>query len=242
MGLPALHREVLRARHQGELLELVAAVRELRGDGVVLPLVGEALVVERLEDDVDLLLEHLPIERLIHHDAAEGLDLPGVISAPDPEDHAAVGEDVGGRVVLGETQRVPHRADVEAAADPQAFRHVREVHCHHQDVRDALVAFVLEVVLGEPEGVEAEPVHALRNRLGLGEHRHEVLVRVTAFVRRSRILAHVAQIDMARVERRKLGDHRDPPWILRVAVVTGATAALAPERIMRAWSPRTPGR
>ena len=162
--------------------------------------VREAFVVECLEDDVDLLLEHLPVQILVHHDAAEGLDLPGVVAAPDSEDHAAVGEDVGGGVVLGQAQRVPHRTDVEAAADPQPLRHVREMHRHHQDVRDALVAFVLEVVFGKPERVVAEPVHALRDGLGLGEHRHEVLVRVAALVRRSRILAHVAQVDMARVE------------------------------------------
>ena len=73
----------------------------------------------------------------------------GVVAAPDPEDHAAVGEDVGGGVVLGQTQRMPHRTDVEAAADSQPLGHVREMHRHHQDVGDALVAFVLEVVLGE---------------------------------------------------------------------------------------------
>ena len=103
-------------------------------------------------------------------------------------------------IVLGEAQRVPHRADVEAAADPKAFGHVREMHAQHEDVGDDLVALVLEVVLGEPQGVEAQAVHRLREGLGLREHRHEVLVRVAAVVRRSRILAHVAQIDMARVE------------------------------------------
>lgn len=171
-------------------------------------LVGEALLVERLEHDVDLLFEHLPVERLVRQDAAEGLDLPGVVAAPDPEDHPPVGEDVRGGEVLGEAQRVPHRADVETAADPQAPGHMREMHPQHEDVRDALVAFVLEVVLGEPQGVEAEPVHRLRKRLGLREHRDEVLVRIAAVVRRGRVLAHVAQIDVARVEGRKLGDHR----------------------------------
>ena len=95
---------------------------------------------------------------------------------------------------------------------PQPIRrapgHVREVHGHHQDVRDALVAFMLEVVLGEPERVVAEPVHALRDRLGLREHRHEVLVRIAALVRGSRILAHVTEVDVTRVKRRELADHR----------------------------------
>ena len=194
--------------HQGEVLELVAPVRELRGQGVVFPPVRETLVVERLEDDLDLLLEQLPVRVLVHHDAAQGFDFAGVVAAPDPEGHPAAGEDVGGSVVLGEPERVPHRADVEATADPQSLGHVGEVHGHHQDVRHALVALVLEVVLGEPEGVVAEPIHAAGERLGLREHRRQVLVRVAAIVRRSRILAHVAEIDVAGVERREPGDHR----------------------------------
>ena len=71
---------------------------------------------------------------------------------------------------------------------------------HHQDVRQALVTFVLEVVLGEPEGVVPQPVHGPRERLGLGEDRHQVFVRVAALVGGGRVLSHVAEIDMARVE------------------------------------------
>ena len=74
------------------------------------------------------------------------------------------GENVGGRVVLGQPQRMPHGRDVEAAADPELLGEVRQVHRQHQDVRDALVALVLEVVLGQPERVVAELVHHLARR------------------------------------------------------------------------------
>ena len=48
-------------------------------------------------------------------------------------------------------------------------RHVRQVHRHHQDVGDALVAFMLEVVFGHPERVVAQAVHQLRHGLRLIE-------------------------------------------------------------------------
>ena len=40
-------------------------------------------------------------------------------------------------------------------------RQVGQVHGQHQDVRDALVALALEVVLGQPEDVVAAAVHQL---------------------------------------------------------------------------------
>jgi hypothetical protein len=42
--------------------------------------------------------------------------------------------------VFREAQRVPHRHDVEAAADPQVLCHPAQVHRHHQQVRDQLRA------------------------------------------------------------------------------------------------------
>ena len=44
------------------------------------------------------------------------------------------------------------------------------MHGQHQDVGDALVAFVLEMVLGEPERVEAQRIHLLGDGLCLLEH------------------------------------------------------------------------
>src|SRR5437899_7606502 len=57
--LPALHRQRLRTRHQRDLPDLIAAVRHRGRNRVVLALVRERALVERLEDDLDLLLEQL---------------------------------------------------------------------------------------------------------------------------------------------------------------------------------------
>ena len=82
----------------------------------------------------------------------------------------------------------------------QLLRHVREMHRHHQQVGDDLVALVLEVVLGEPERVEAAVVELLGDRLGLLEHRRQLLVRVAPLVGRRRVLAHVGKIDVAGID------------------------------------------
>ena len=52
-------------RHEREVLQVVAAVRDAGGDRVVLALVRERGVVERLEDDLDLLLEELAVGDLV---------------------------------------------------------------------------------------------------------------------------------------------------------------------------------
>ena len=52
-------------RHQGQLLQGVAAVRYLRRQGVMLALVRKGLLVEGLKDDVDLLLEQLAVGLLV---------------------------------------------------------------------------------------------------------------------------------------------------------------------------------
>ena len=115
--LPALDRAMDRTRHQGQLLELVAAVGNARRQGVVLALVRKRFLVKRLENDLDLLLEQLATGFLVQHRRAEGLDLAGMVAAADAEDRPAAGQDVGGRKVLGQAQRMPHRRDVEGPAD-----------------------------------------------------------------------------------------------------------------------------
>ena len=126
--------------------------------------------MERLHDDVDLFLEERAVRLGVEHRAAERLDFARVIPAADAEHHAPAGQDVGRREVLGQPERVPHGRDVEAAADAQPRREMRQVHGHHQNVRDALVALVLEMMLGQPEDVVVVLVHAPRDGLGLVEH------------------------------------------------------------------------
>jgi alkanesulfonate monooxygenase SsuD/methylene tetrahydromethanopterin reductase-like flavin-dependent oxidoreductase (luciferase family) len=54
-----------------------------------------------------------------------------MVTAADAEDRSAAGQDVGGRKVLGQAQWVPHRCDIESAADLQGFRHMGKVHRQH---------------------------------------------------------------------------------------------------------------
>src|SRR5438034_6379084 len=126
---------------------------------------------------------------------------------------------------------MPHGRDVEAAADLQARGEMREVDGGHQEIRDDLVALVLEVVLGQPERPVAVLVHAARDRLGLVEDGREVRVRVAALVRGRRRLSHVPEIDVARVDVGELRDHgrsvspragsvrvrSEPEWTARIS-------------------------
>src|SRR3954470_11119503 len=88
--LPAFDRLVDRARHQGQLLQLIAAIGHLRGQRVILASVREAFAVERLEQDLDLLLEEFAVGVLVEQRRAESLDLAGVITAPDAEHRATL--------------------------------------------------------------------------------------------------------------------------------------------------------
>src|SRR4029077_3007644 len=87
-GLPDLDRQMHRARDERELLQLIAAIRHRRRDRVVLPLVRERGLIERLEDDLDLLLEQLTIGLAVEHRVAEALDFSRVVAAADAEDQA----------------------------------------------------------------------------------------------------------------------------------------------------------
>ena len=71
----------------------------------MLALVREGPLVERLEDDLDLLLEELAVGVLVEHRRAERLDLAGVVAAPDAEDDPAAGQPVDRGVVLGHPDR-----------------------------------------------------------------------------------------------------------------------------------------
>jgi hypothetical protein len=92
-------------------------MRYLRRDRVVLALMREGFVREGLEQDLDAFLEHFAVGVLVDQRRAEGLNLAGVVAAPDTENDPPAGQDVDHRVILGEPQRVPHRHDVEAASD-----------------------------------------------------------------------------------------------------------------------------
>ena len=217
-GLPALHRQIDRPRHQGYLLERVASVRHLRRDCVVLAMMRERLVVERLEQDLYLLLEQLAVLFLAEHRRAERLDLARVVAAPNSEDHPATGQDVGGGVVLSEPQRVPHWSDVETAAELDLLGKVRQVHTQLEDVRDALVALRLEVVLRHPEIVVAKLVLENAHGLRLVEDGSEPFVGVEPVIGGSGRETDVLEIYVSCEQASEFVNHGVLPSCAQVAI------------------------
>ena len=69
-----------------------------------------------------------------------------------------------------------------------------------QEVGQAFVAFALEVVLGEPQGVIAEAVGGLGYLVGDGEGGGEVLVGEKAVVGGGARVAEIIDVDVACVE------------------------------------------
>jgi hypothetical protein len=63
--LPAFDRQLERSRDESELFEGVAAIRHVGRQRVVLALMREALVVEGIEDDIDLLLKERSVGLLV---------------------------------------------------------------------------------------------------------------------------------------------------------------------------------
>ena len=145
-----------------------------------------------------------------------------MVAAPDAKGDAPAGEDVGGRIILGEAQGMPHRADVETTAEAQPLCLVGEVERRHQHIGDALHSLVLEMVLRHPERVVAQAVHQHRHRLGLVKDAGEVVVRVAAVVDRNPAIADVLDVDVAGVEAVEFADrHGGGPLNSRMAMRLG---------------------
>src|SRR5437868_10221391 len=77
----------------------------------------------------------------------------------------------------------------------------------HQDIRDALVAFVLKMMLGHPEGVVTGTIHQLRHRLGLIEHAGEGFVGKSTVVHRSAGIPGIFHVDVSSEQAVEFRDH-----------------------------------
>jgi hypothetical protein len=160
-----------RLRDHREVLHGGAAVGHVVGrEHELLAPVAERLLVPGELDDLHRLFEPLAVDAVVlgrHRvvaagdDGAERPGLAGHGAAADAELHASTRDDVGEGEVLGEAQRVPLRHDVEHLAEAQVLGDAGQVLAEHDQVREDLVALVLEVVLGEPHRVEAERVGGL---------------------------------------------------------------------------------
>ena len=206
-GLPDFHRAMHRARHHRNFLEVVASIRHRRRDGVVLALMAPAFLIKSLADDFHLLQVKLPVGVVVNDGRAESFHFAGMVAAPDAENHPPAGEDVGHGEILGDAEGMPHWDDVERLAEFEVLGQAGQMHAHQDEVGDALVALVLEMMLGHPHTVKAARVHMLGQRSGVAVRLDELFVAVTALVGGGAVGAHIVQVNLPYVEDGETLDH-----------------------------------
>ena len=102
---------------------------------------------------------------------------------------------------------MPHRQHVEGAAELQALGLGGEPQAELDQVGQALVALVLEVVLGGPQRVVAEVVHELGDVARGQEDLGEALVGIAAVVGGRAVEADIVELDLADIEDVEAFDH-----------------------------------
>lgn len=110
----------------------------------------EGLLVETLQQELELLLEVFAVGFGIEQRRPERLNLTAVVAAADAHDRAAVRHNVGHGIIFGQSNGVPHRQNVEGAAEFQAPGLRGKPQAELYQVGQALVALTLEVVLRRP--------------------------------------------------------------------------------------------
>ena len=102
---------------------------------------------------------------------------------------------------------MPHRQHVECAAGFQSFGLGSEPQAKLHQIRQALVAFMLEMVLGRPQRVVAEIVHHASHVARGKEHLAEAFVRIAPVIRRRTVDADIVQVDLADIKDVEAFDH-----------------------------------
>ncbi len=105
-------------------------------------------LVEGLKNDFELLFEQLAIGIRVEHRRIERLDLTRVVAAANAKEHSAASQIVSRGVVLGQSQRMPHRQDVEATAELDPLGEMGEMNRQEKNIWYDLIPFTLEVVFG----------------------------------------------------------------------------------------------
>ena len=199
-----------RARINREIFELTALINIFRLiDGVSLigfetgsrhrvlgTVVAESCLRQRFLDDVDGVFEN---RKVIGWIVGIGLGvkvqtLETVVAATNSNFQAPVTQLIEQRQILGQTQRVPEGDDGRGQADTYLPGTGCNIGCHHQRIRQHFAAPDAEVVLGQPEVVEAR-VFTERGQLSdLVEH-----VPVVTFVINVPRVREVANLHWTRV-------------------------------------------
>ena len=135
------------------------------GEDVLVAVEGEGLLGERPLEDLQGLREdrvvRLGVPRIRHRVEVEGLH--AVVAPSHAELQAPAAELIQERHVFGEAHRVPERDRRGSEPDAERSGACRDVRRHHQRIGQVGAPVVAEVVLGEPEAVEAG---------GVAEQRH----------------------------------------------------------------------
>ena len=128
------------------------------GEGEVVALIAESVLLPGADDDVEAFVEVLGVELGVTS-VTGGSELgrgAGVEAPGDAEVDAAVGEVVEEGDALGDTEGVPVGKDGAALADPEPAAVLNEARAHEDGVGGgAIPAVPGEVVFGEPEAGEA---------------------------------------------------------------------------------------
>ena len=204
---PDIDRQVLGPWHHGDVLQPVASVVDRWRTLEVLALEVEGLFVEALQQELKLLLEVFAVGLGIEERCAEGFDLATVIAAADAHDHTAVRHDVGHRVVFGQPDGMPHRQDVEGAAELQALGLGGEPQAELHQIGQAFVALALEVVLGRPQRVVAEIIHEPRHFARRFKDLAQALVGIAALVGGRSLETDIVELDLADIDNVESLDH-----------------------------------
>src|SRR5262249_24758665 len=111
-----------------------------------------------------------------------------------------------------------------------------EVHSVQQEIGDALIALGLEMVLGHPEAIIAQPIQRFGDRLGFIKDGDEGLVREPAVVDRCATIPDVIHINVSGKAAVKMCDHgvspcasvRAMPWsMVKVCVASPSSQGVA---------------
>src|SRR5690242_1407701 len=102
---------------------------------------------------------------------------------------------------------MPHGEHIEAAAEFELCGVLRQPETEHEEIRDAFIPLALEMVLGHPENVIAQRLHALGGVFGDVKSLDKPLVGVPAVVGGCPAKTHAFTFKhMAGVERREIAN------------------------------------
>src|SRR5262249_52409570 len=204
---PDLHRKMFWPRHHRNILKAVTAIIDRWGAFVVLALEVEGLLVETGQQQPKLLLEQIAVLLGVNERRAECLDLARVISASPSHEDSAVRHDVGHRIILCQSNGMPHRQNIESTTKLQSLGLGGKPKAELDQIWKDFVALALKMMLGRPQHFEAELIHKLGD-IARGEKRLTQLpIGISSIVRRCAIAPDVVDLNLPDVKDMERLDH-----------------------------------